>query len=35
MVKHIEDYPTMHVDPWDLKHREEKNPKDVKTQKTK
>jgi len=33
MVKHIEDYPTMHKDPWDLKHRGEKNPEDVKNQK--
>ena len=21
MVKHIEDYPTMNMDPWDFKHR--------------
>lgn len=33
MVKHIEDYPTMHQDPWDLKHRCSKNPEDVETQK--
>ena len=22
MVKHIEDYPTMNLDPWDVKHGE-------------
>ncbi len=32
MVKHIEDYPTMYQDPWDLKHRGIKNPEDVKKQ---
>ncbi|AOW21532.1 GMC oxidoreductase [Urechidicola croceus] len=25
MIKHIEDYPTMHMDPWDFKHRDEKS----------
>ncbi|GAA4965223.1 GMC family oxidoreductase [Algibacter aquimarinus] len=29
LVKHIEHYPTMHLDPWDLKHRGAKNPEDV------
>lgn len=29
MVKHIEDYPTMYDDPWDLKYRGAKNPLDV------
>ncbi|WP_139959779.1 GMC oxidoreductase [Flavicella sediminum] len=29
MVKHIEDYPTMHKDPWDFKHRENKFKKDL------
>jgi len=33
MVKHIEDYPTMHVDPWDLKHRGEKTQKMLKLKK--
>ncbi|WP_299669522.1 GMC family oxidoreductase [uncultured Polaribacter sp.] len=33
LVKHIEDYPTMHLDPWDLKHRGSKNPEDVANQK--
>lgn len=33
MVKHIEDYPTMHTDPWDLKYHGAKNPKDVERQK--
>ncbi|GAA3634759.1 GMC oxidoreductase [Flavivirga jejuensis] len=32
MVKHIEDYPTMHTDPWDLKHRGKVNPDEVKGQ---
>jgi choline dehydrogenase-like flavoprotein len=32
MVKHIEDYPTMHSDPWDLDYRGAKNPNDVKRQ---
>lgn len=32
LVKHIEDYPTMHQDPWDEKHRGVKNPEDVKKQ---
>jgi choline dehydrogenase-like flavoprotein len=32
MVKHIEDYPTMYTDPWDLKHRGAKNPKDIERQ---
>jgi choline dehydrogenase-like flavoprotein len=29
LVKHIEDYPTMYTDPWDLEHRGAKNPKEV------
>lgn len=32
MVKHIEDYPTMHMDPWDLKHRGEQNENELKNQ---
>lgn len=32
MVKHIEDYPTMYTNPWDLKHRGAKNPKDIERQ---
>ncbi|GAB1855395.1 GMC family oxidoreductase [Flavobacteriaceae bacterium MHTCC 0001] len=32
MVKHIEDYPTMHMDPWDFKHREEQHPNKTKNQ---
>lgn len=32
MVKHIEDYPTMHKDPWDFKHRGRQNEEDLKTQ---
>ena len=30
MVKHIEDYPTMHLDPWDLKHRGKFTDGDIK-----
>ena len=33
LVKHLEDYPTMHLDPWDLKHRGKKKPEDVENQK--
>lgn len=29
MVKHIEDYPTMYDDPWDIKYRGAKNPVDL------
>jgi choline dehydrogenase-like flavoprotein len=32
MVKHIEDYPTMHIETWDLKYRGAKNPDNVKVQ---
>ena len=32
MVRHIEDYPTMNLDPWDDEHREEQNSKDLKNQ---
>lgn len=32
MVKHIEDYPTMNMDPWDFKHREKQHPDEVKNQ---
>jgi choline dehydrogenase-like flavoprotein len=31
-VKHIEDYPTMHMDPWDYEHREMQNEKELETQ---
>ncbi|MEC3905660.1 GMC family oxidoreductase [Tamlana sp. 2201CG12-4] len=34
MVKHIEDYPTMHMDPWDFEHRERQHPDQVKNQQT-
>ncbi|GAA3596407.1 GMC family oxidoreductase [Flavivirga amylovorans] len=33
MVKHIEDYPTMHMDPWDFKHRGQIAEKDLENQK--
>ncbi len=33
MIKHIQDYPTMHMDPWDFKHRGRQNPKDLLRQK--
>lgn len=26
MVTHIKDYPTMHMDPWDFKHRDKRTP---------
>lgn len=29
MVKHIQDYPTMNMDPWDFEHHGKKNPADV------
>lgn len=29
MVKHIEDYPTMNMDPWDFEHHGRKKPEDV------
>lgn len=32
MIKHIEDYPTMMMDPWDFEHRGKKNPKDLERQ---
>jgi len=32
MIKHIEDYPTMYTDPWDLEYRGKKKPVDVKRQ---
>jgi len=32
MVKHIEDYPTMHKDPWDFKHRGQATTEDRKSQ---
>jgi len=32
MVKHIEDYPTMHKDPWDFKHRGQATAEDKKRQ---
>jgi len=32
MVKHIEDYPTAHKDPWDFKYRGMTSAKDAKTQ---
>ena len=31
-VKHIQDYPTMHMDPWDFKLREKRTKKDFDTQ---
>jgi len=31
-VKHIEDYPTKYMDPWDFKHREKQHPDDAKNQ---
>ena len=33
LVKHIEDYPTMNMDPWDFKHREKQNAKSLERQK--
>ncbi len=33
LVKHIEDYPTMHKDPWDFKHRGKESEKDKENQK--
>ncbi|NMH87108.1 GMC oxidoreductase [Flavivirga algicola] len=33
MVKHIEDYPTMHMDPWDFKHRGKESEKEKENQK--
>ncbi|WP_194765698.1 GMC oxidoreductase [Tamlana sp. I1] len=33
MVKHIEDYPTMYMDPWDLKHRGMQSDKELANQK--
>ena len=35
MVKHIEDYPTMNDDPWDLELRESSTPEEKKTQERK
>ena len=32
MVKHIEDYPTMHMDPWDFKFKGEQTREDLKNQ---
>ncbi|MBU2950796.1 GMC family oxidoreductase [Tamlana agarivorans] len=32
MVKHIEDYPTMYMDPWDFKHREKQHPDETNNQ---
>jgi choline dehydrogenase-like flavoprotein len=32
-VKHIEDYPTMYMDPWDFEHRGEQSESDTKNQK--
>jgi len=29
MVKHIEDYPTMHMDPWDMRNGETSSPEFV------
>ncbi len=31
-VKHIEDYPTMYMYPWDFEHREKQSEKDLETQ---
>ncbi len=33
MVKHIEDYPTMHMDPWDSQHRGKESEKEQENQK--
>ena len=30
MVKHVEDYPTMHFDPWDMPHRGQTTQEDLK-----
>ena len=30
MVKHVEDYPTMHFDPWDMPHRVQTTQEDLK-----
>ena len=30
MVKHVEDYPTMHLDPWDMPHRGQTTQEDLK-----
>lgn len=32
-VKHIQDYPTMHMDPWDFEHRGKQSEDDTKNQK--
>ncbi|TGV03514.1 GMC oxidoreductase [Flavivirga rizhaonensis] len=34
MVKHIEDYPTMHIDPWDFKYRGKQHENDLINQQT-
>lgn len=33
MVKHVEDYPTMHLDPWDFEHRGKQSEDELKNQK--
>lgn len=32
MVKHLEDYPTMNMDPWDFEYRNEQNPEAMSNQ---